>query len=111
MLRIFGFAIGPLADDVDFVTIHILPYWDDDPVGVDETMARARTLWNEAREVFPDTPLFVGEAGWPSAGRMRGEALPSRVNQAQFVRELLDLAKSENMDSILSRPSINHGSG
>ena len=94
----FWFRHRSLADDVDFVTIHILPYWDDDPVGVDETMARARTLWKEAREVFPNTPLFVGEAGWPSAGRMRGEALPSRVNQAQFVRELLELAKSENMD-------------
>ncbi len=86
-----------VADSVDFVTIHILPYWDDDPVGVAETMAGARTLWERAREVFPGKRVFVGEAGWPSAGRMRGEALPSRVNQARFVRELLHLAQSETM--------------
>ena len=94
----YWFRHRSMSDEVDFVTIHILPYWDDDPVGVEETMDRARTLWEQAREVFPDTPLFVGESGWPSAGRMRGEALPSRVNQARFVRELLNLAQSENMD-------------
>ncbi len=93
----YWFRHRTLADSVDFVTIHILPYWDDDPVGVEETMVRARTLWRQATEVFPDTPVFVGEAGWPRAGRMRGEALPSRVNQARFVRELLTLAQAENM--------------
>ncbi len=93
----YWFRHRGIADSVDFVTIHILPYWDDDPVGVEDTMVRARTLWRQAREVFPDKRVFVGEAGWPSAGRMRGEALPSRVNQARFVRELLNLAESETM--------------
>lgn len=94
----FWFRHRAVADSVDFVTIHILPYWDDDPVGVDDTMDRVRTIWKRAREVFPDKLLFVGEAGWPSAGRMRGEALPSPVNQALFVRALLELAQSESMD-------------
>jgi glucan 1,3-beta-glucosidase len=48
--------------------------------------------------VFPEKRLFIGEAGWPSAGRMRGAALPSRVNQARFVRELLNLAQAESID-------------
>lgn len=94
----YWFRHRGVADSVDFVTIHILPYWDDDPVGIDETMVRARTLWREAREVFPGKRVFVGEAGWPSAGRMRGEARPGRVNQMRFVRELLNLAAAENMD-------------
>jgi exo-beta-1,3-glucanase (GH17 family) len=94
----YWFRHRAVGDSVDFVTIHILPYWDDDPVGVGETMLRARALWEEAREVFPEKRLFVGEAGWPSAGRMRGAALPSRVNQARFVRELLTLARLETID-------------
>jgi len=94
----YWFRHRGVADGVDFVTIHILPYWDDDPVGVEEAMARAQALWRQAREVFPDKRLFLGESGWPSAGRMRGKALPSRVNQARFVRELLNLAQSETID-------------
>ena len=30
-----GCAIPSLADEVDFITIHILPYWEDEPIGLD----------------------------------------------------------------------------
>jgi hypothetical protein len=40
--------------------------------------------------------VFVGEFGWPSAGRMREGALPSPVNQARTMHEVLDHAKREN---------------
>jgi glucan 1,3-beta-glucosidase len=45
---------------------------------------------------FPGKEILVGETGWPSAGRMRDAALPSRTNQARVVSEILDLAKREN---------------
>lgn len=93
----FWFRHRAVADSVDFVTVHILPYWDDDPVDVEETIDRAQAIWDQARQIFPGKRVFVGESGWPSAGRMRGEALPSVVNQARFVRELLALAESQNM--------------
>src|SRR4029450_3863830 len=38
---------------------------------------------------------LIGETGWPSAGRMRESALPSRTNQARVVSEILTLAKRE----------------
>ena len=44
---------------------------------------------------FPDKEILIGETGWPSAGRMREGALPSRTNQARVVSEILDLAKRE----------------
>src|SRR5437868_10818720 len=44
---------------------------------------------------FPGKEILVGETGWPSAGRMREGALPSRTNQARVVSEILDLAKRE----------------
>ncbi|HET7912327.1 MAG TPA: beta-(1-6) glucans synthase, partial [Pseudolabrys sp.] len=37
-----------------------------------------------------------GEVGWPSAGRMREGALPSPVNQAKVVQDVLALSKREN---------------
>src|SRR5262249_12569362 len=45
---------------------------------------------------FPDKDVFVGEFGWPSAGRMREGALPSPVNQAYAMHAVLDPAKREN---------------
>src|SRR6202022_5042705 len=44
---------------------------------------------------FPNKEILIGETGWPSAGRMREGALPSRTNQARVVSEILDLAKTE----------------
>ena len=45
---------------------------------------------------FPGKEILIGETGWPSAGRMREGALPSRTNQARVVSEILALAKREN---------------
>ena len=44
---------------------------------------------------FPGKEILIGETGWPSQGRMREGALPSRANQARVVSEILDLAKRE----------------
>ena len=44
---------------------------------------------------FPGKEILIGETGWPSQGRMREGALPSRTNQARVVSEILDLAKRE----------------
>jgi glucan 1,3-beta-glucosidase len=45
---------------------------------------------------FPGKEILIGETGWPSEGRMREGALPSRTNQARVVSEILGLAKQEN---------------
>ena len=45
---------------------------------------------------FPDKDILVGEFGWPSAGRMREGALPSPVNQARVMHEVLAHARREN---------------
>src|SRR5258708_35509498 len=45
---------------------------------------------------FPGKEILIGETGWPSEGRMRAGALPSRTNQARVVSEILAMAKQEN---------------
>ena len=87
-----------LADSVSFVTVHILPYWDDDPVGLDIVMPYVEALHAEIARRFPGKALLVGETGWPSAGRPRGPAAPSRVNQARYVREFTTVAASRGID-------------
>jgi exo-beta-1,3-glucanase (GH17 family) len=85
-----------VSDAVDFVTIHILPYWEDLPIEAGFAAAHIATIRKRTMEAFPNKEVLIGEAGWPSAGRMREGALPSRANQARVISEILDLAKQEN---------------
>lgn len=81
---------------VDFVTVHILPYWEDLPVRAKFAAAHVDAIRKRMAVAFPGKEILIGETGWPSAGRMRAAALPSRTNQARVVSEILDLAKREN---------------
>ncbi len=83
-------------DAVDFVTIHILPYWEDFPVRAKFAATHVDAIRKRMAVAFPGKEILIGETGWPSAGRMREGALPSRTNQARVVSEILDLAKREN---------------
>ena len=85
-----------LYDAVDFVTIHILPYWEDFPVRAKFAAAHVDAIRRRMAVAFPGKEILIGETGWPSEGRMRDAALPSRTNQARVVSEILDLAKREN---------------
>lgn len=91
-----------LINEVDFITIHILPYWEDEPISVDQAPAHLLKIINqvkaEAESLGHTKPIFIGETGWPAQGRQRGQALPSPVNQAQYVREVVKLAQQENLD-------------
>jgi exo-beta-1,3-glucanase (GH17 family) len=85
-----------IYDAVDFVTIHILPYWEDFPIRAKHAAAHVNAIRKRMAVAFPGKEILIGETGWPSAGRMRDGALPSRTNQARVVSEILDLAKREN---------------
>jgi exo-beta-1,3-glucanase (GH17 family) len=81
---------------VDFVTIHILPYWEDFPIRAKHAASHVEAIRKRMAASFPAKEILIGETGWPSAGRMREGALPSRTNQARVVSDILDLAKREN---------------
>jgi exo-beta-1,3-glucanase (GH17 family) len=82
-------------DAVDFVTIHILPYWEDFPVRARHAASHVDQIRKRMGVAFPNKEILIGETGWPSAGRMREGALPSRANQARVVSEILELARRE----------------
>src|SRR3984957_7663751 len=81
---------------VDFVPIPILPYWEDFPIRAKYAAAHVDAIRKRMAVAFPNKEILIGETGWPSAGRMREGALPSRTNQARVVSEILDLAKRES---------------
>ncbi len=87
-----------LASHVDIVTIHLLPYWEDQPTGIDRAIAHVRETYRRMKARFPGKPIAIGETGWPSRGRWRQDAAPSVVNQAVFLREFVTLAQKEGFD-------------
>jgi glucan 1,3-beta-glucosidase len=82
-------------DAVDFVTIHILPYWEDFPIKAQHAAAHVDSIRRRMVAAFPNKEILIGETGWPSAGRMREGALPSRANQARVVSDILALAQRD----------------
>jgi glucan 1,3-beta-glucosidase len=85
-----------IYDTVDFVTVHILPYWEDFPIRAKLAAGHVDMIRQQVAIAFPGKEILIGETGWPSEGRMREGALPSRTNQARVVSEILSLAKREN---------------
>ncbi len=84
-----------LANDVDFITIHILPYWEDLPVAADKAGRHVDEIRQHMAQEFPGKDILIGETGWPSAGRMREGALPSPADQALVMHDLMRLAKEK----------------
>ncbi len=85
-----------VAAAADFVTIHILPYWEDFPIPARNAAAHVESIRRRMVDAFPGKEVIVGEVGWPSAGRMREGALPSPSNQARVIQDVLALGKREN---------------
>lgn len=85
-----------LADDVDFITIHILPYWENEPIGIGRVERHIQDVYRLVQLRFPGKPILIGETGWPSDGRMRNDAAPGAVNQARYVEIFLRTAERNN---------------
>ena len=91
----FWLRYREIGEDVDFVTVHFLPYWEDFPSRAEDAAAHVDDMRKQMVVAFPGKEILIGEAGWPSEGRMRDVALPSRINQARFISELLERARAE----------------
>ncbi len=87
-----------VAPHVDIVMIHFLPYWENTPLRLDAAIAGIKTTTEQFKALFPGKQLSIGETGWPSRGRSRGGAAPSRVNEAVFLRQFVTLASQEGVD-------------
>ena len=80
-----------LADHVDFITVHLLPYWEGMPI--EAAVPYAMQRYRELQTRFPDKPIVIGEIGWPSGDFRFGAARATPAHQARFVREFLKIAQ------------------
>ncbi|WP_240046292.1 glycoside hydrolase family 17 protein [Rhodanobacter glycinis] len=86
-----------LAGSVDYLTIHILPYWEDRPVSPERAVQHVATVYAKVQQAFPGRRVMIGETGWPSAGRPRQATSASVVNEARYLREFLHYAATVHM--------------
>ncbi len=83
-----------LIDSIDYITVHILPYWEKVPVEQYNTFLLEK--YNLIKEAYPKKEITIGETGWPSHGYNNHDAIPSIKNQAIVIRTFLNMAKENN---------------
>ncbi len=94
----FWLLYPKVAAEVDFITIHVLPYWENTPTALEHVIEHMLHAHAKIAAAYPGKPILIGEIGWPSAGRVRKDAVPGRVAQARFVRDIINTAHEKNID-------------
>jgi cellulose synthase/poly-beta-1,6-N-acetylglucosamine synthase-like glycosyltransferase/exo-beta-1,3-glucanase (GH17 family) len=84
-----------LVKEVDFVAVHILPYWEGVPsaAAVDYALLR----FDELRRAYPGKKIVVAEFGWPSQGYNNRDATPKSRLQAEIVRHFIAEARDRGI--------------
>lgn len=83
-----------LASNVDYLAVHMLPYWEG--IALDDAVDYIVAHMEELKRAFPDKPIVIAEAGWPSNGRTRKQAESSKANEAIFLRRFIERAEQEH---------------
>jgi exo-beta-1,3-glucanase (GH17 family) len=88
-----------LARQVDFIAIHVLPYWEE--TTTEDSLAYAIDKIERVRARFPGKPVVVAEIGWPSDGRPRWNLRPGLAEEARFVRGVLDYTRRTGTEAFV----------
>ena len=85
-----------LVSAVDFIAVHILPYWE----GVPEKAAVDAAIggYQQLRQMYPGKRIVIAEFGWPSAGYNMKAANPGRFEQAVILRDFISRADAMGID-------------
>lgn len=84
-----------LAKDVDFITVHIYPFWQG--VSIDSAIQFLDQAYTQVQKAFPNKQIVIGETGWPSAGPPFKAAVPSAANQARYLKEFINWAQAKGV--------------
>jgi len=85
-----------LVAAVDYIAVHILPYWEGTPdkAAVDAAMGG----YHQLREMYPGKRIVIAEFGWPSAGYNFKDAKPGLFEQAVILRDFISRADAMGID-------------
>ncbi len=84
-----------LVAEVDFIAVHILPYWEG--IAAEDAVDYVFDRYHDVQQAYPNKPIVITEVGWPSDGQPFKHATASVSNQAKFLREFLNRADVEKV--------------
>ncbi len=84
-----------LVAEVDFIAVHILPYWEG--IAAEDAVDYVFDRYHAVQQAYPNKPIVITEVGWPSDGQPFKHATASVSNQAKFLREFLNRADVEKV--------------
>lgn len=85
-----------LVDKFDFLTIHVLPFWEQASNGA--ALAVAKADIEQVRRAFPGKRIVVGETGWPGGGKDWWHASTGILEQAVFVRGIFAWLSTQGIE-------------
>ncbi len=85
-----------LVAEVDFIAVHILPYWEG--IAAEDAVDYVFDRYHAVQQAYPNKPIVITEVGWPSDGQPFKHATASVSNQAKFLREFLNRADAEKVN-------------
>ncbi|MEO8673769.1 MAG: glycosyltransferase, partial [Tahibacter sp.] len=88
-----------LVKHVDFITVHLLPYWEGVPRK--DAIGFALGNYDELQRLYPGKKVVIGEIGWPSYGDRKKFADPTLADEAHFIRDWLNVARARHIEYFL----------
>jgi exo-beta-1,3-glucanase (GH17 family)/cellulose synthase/poly-beta-1,6-N-acetylglucosamine synthase-like glycosyltransferase len=85
-----------LVSAVDYVAVHVLPYWEGLPGSA--AVDHAIDVYQQLRKAYPGKRIVIAEFGWPSAGLNRKAAVPNPLTQANAIRDFITRAEALGID-------------
>lgn len=76
-----------LAELVDEITIHTLPFWEG--IEVQQAVSHTMNAVLEVCSAFPEHKVYVGEVGWPSGGHALNSLPADEYQQAEYLRSMV----------------------
>ncbi|MBK8208573.1 MAG: glycosyltransferase [Rhodospirillales bacterium] len=85
-----------LVSAVDYLAVHILPYWEG--IAPEQAVAYAFDRIDLLRKTYPGKRIVVFEFGWPSQGYNRLDADPGQLTQAKIIRDFIVEAERRGVE-------------
>lgn len=89
--------LKPLADEVDFISIHTYPVWEYK--NIDEAMAFTLENYHSVTDTYPDKAVVITEAGWATNSNGRGIEATNvcEERQKRYYNDLMQWSEKENI--------------
>ncbi|MBF0248514.1 MAG: glycosyltransferase, partial [Alphaproteobacteria bacterium] len=102
-----------LVREVDFISAHILPYWEG--ILAEDAVEYAMGRYEALRAAYPGKRVVIAEFGWPSRGYNMKAADTGPLLQAEILRKFISEASSRdipfNLIEAFDQPwKVNEGS-